>query len=329
MKNKTWFWLLGLLLLAAMALLVACGSSSSGDDDDNAIDDDDDQSPAADDDDDQSPADDDDDDTPPPGCTTLHDGWNTGFMVDGIARSFYIDLPSDVKEHWPWPVVFNWHGFGDTATNMRTLISDLIDFDGFHFIGVTPEDSGMLLDWDIIDGTNPKNREVRLFDELVAEIDKCWGVDPNHIHTIGFSLGGGVSDLLGVTRGDTIASIATCSGVYGCDPANVIPYEIAKWPPLSGIANKYVELRLHGGVLDVMVLPFGQYGANDVIFLNDNGHDAVECLHPGPHNAGFLYMSPVDFIEFLRDHPLGTVDSPYAKGFPAGFYNDCTFKPKK
>jgi hypothetical protein len=315
------------LAIGCVLFAVGCGSSSSSSssDDDSQADDDDDASPAADDDDndDASP-----DNTPPPGCDgKLVAGLNK-IAVNGVVREYYLDLPSDVNEKWPWPIVFNWHGFGDTAAHMRTLINEYVNYEGFHFIEITPEDSGMILDWDIINGTNPENREVMLFDALVAKIDQCWGVDKKRIYTMGFSFGGGVSDLLGVTRGDTLAAIATCSGVYASDPANVIPYAVAKWPVLSDIANKYVELRLHGGVLDNMVLPFGQYGVNDVIYLNQNHHDAVECLHPGTHNEGFLYMSPEDFIEFLRDHPLGTTVSPYKDGFPAGYYDQCTYKPK-
>jgi pimeloyl-ACP methyl ester carboxylesterase len=317
-------------------LLVACGGSSGGDDDSSAADDDQaaDDDAAADDDqssDDDAVADDDADDdsaTPPPGCTTLQEGLNEHFMVDGIVRSFYLDLPANVTESWPWPIVFNWHGFGDTAENFHTLISDLVNFDDMPFIAITPEDSGMLFDWDIIDGTSPKNREVRLFDLLVAELDKCYGVDPERIYIMGFSFGGGVSDLLADNRGEEIASIATCSGVYGSDPLNKIPYAVADWPELT-VANKYVELRLHGGVLDNMVLPFGQYGVNDVAYLNENGHDAIECVHPYIHNMGFLYMGSECFIEFFRDHPLGVTTSPYADGMPADYPDKCSYRPKQ
>jgi len=322
---------------------LGCGANSNDDDDMTAADDDsmkdDDSGDEADDDatsdddttpiDDDSgtPADDDDTSQKPPGCDTLKAGLNKHFLVDGRERVFYIDLPDGVEETWPWPIVFNWHGYGDTAANMRTLIADLVNYETFPFIGVTPDDTGMLFDWDLFDAKNPNNREIRLFDELLKELDKCWGVDPNHVHTMGFSFGGGVSDMLGVVRGDGIASIGTYSGVYASNPANVIPYGMADWPDLT-TPNKYVELRIHGGSHDWMVLPFGQYAENDRIYMNANGHDFVICNHNHPHNQGPLYMGPETIIEFFRDHPLGTFDSPYVDGFPADYPNFCSFSPK-
>ena len=319
-------------------LLVAAAGCSNGSDDDSsddvssddAADDTAADDSAADDAGDDTAADDstDDDSIPPPqGCDTLKQGYNE-MVVNGLPRYFYVDLPTGVADSWPWPIVFNWHGYGDTAENMRTLIDSLVDFEGFPFIGITPEDTNMLFDWDIVDAANPDNRELLFFDAVLAEADKCWGVDKNHIHVMGFSFGGGVADMMGTLRGDIIASIATCSGIYGNDPADSFPNGIANWPPLT-TENKYVEFRLHGGVLDNMILPFGQYGINDGIFLNGNGHDYVQCIHPYSHNMGFMYMGPQSFIEFFRDHPFGTTVSPYKDGFPADYKSTCEYDPKQ
>ncbi len=318
-----------LALLLCLALFTfACAGDDDDDDaaaDDDAADDDQSDDDQTDDDADDDTADD--DDTPPPGCNTLVQGWNDHFMVDEQPRAFYLDLPTGVTESWPWPVIFNWHGFGDTAANMRTLIDYLVDNEDMPFIGVTPEDSNMIFDWDIINGTDPNNRELRMFDLLLEELDKCYGIDKDRIYVLGFSFGGGVADMVASNRGDVIASVGTCSGVYGSNPADVIPYTVADWPPLSSVDYKYVELRLHGGVLDNMVLPFGKYGENDVIYLNENGHDAIECIHPYIHNMGFLYMGPEAFIEFFAAHPRGTTASPFAGGLPADYPEECYYRP--
>lgn len=318
MNKNLW----SLLLVAFLCIFASMAIMACGDDDDDNDDDTGGES-----DDDDTSSDDDDDDTPPVGCDTLVQGLNSDFMVNGLARSFYLDLPDNVEESYSWPVVFNWHGFGDTAANMRTAINWLVNFDGFPFIAVTPEDSKMFFDWDIIDGANPNNREVLMFDALLEELDKCFGVDPEHIHVMGFSFGGGVADLMGVSRGDVIASIATMSGIYGSNPENSLPEFVAVWPNLT-TENKYVEFRLHGGVLDNMILPFGQYGENDLVYLNENGHDYVHCVHPYIHNMGFMFMGPETFVEFFRDHPKGTTTSPYMDGFPDDYKDTCSYHPK-
>lgn len=334
MKYASFYWLAFILIALLTALTaVSCDQDDSdekdsGDDDvtdDDASDDD-----ATDDDssDDDVSDDDDDDSTPPPGCDTLIDGWNEHYMVDGVSRSFYLDLPDGVEESWPWPIVFNWHGFGDTAANMRNLIKHLVNNETFPFIGISVEDSNMLFDWDILDAEYPQNREVLLFDSLIGELDKCFGVNYEHIHTTGFSFGGVISDMLGVVRGDVIASIATCSGGYACNPANGFPTHIASWPPLT-TENKYTELRLHGGILDNMFLPFGTYGDNDRVYLRENGHDVVGCKHDDLHNRGFLHMDSANFIQFFEDHPLGTEVSPYnTQGLPEDFPDICVFEAK-
>ncbi len=252
----------------------------------------------------------------------LTEGWNEGYIVNGVERSFYLDLPENVEEGGPWPVVFNWHGFGDTASNMRQMVQFLVDNPMMPFIGVTPEDSEMLYDWDLLDGVNPENREMLLFDALLEDIDSTWGVDWNHVHTMGFSFGGTVSNMLGVLRGDVIASQANWSSVYGSNPMNIIPYMMMWWPELPP-EYRYVELRVHGGILDWMMLPFGQYGTNDRKYLNANGHDVIGCKHSLPHNMGAVFMGPEHFIRFFADHPRGLFDSPYAEDMPSEYPSSC------
>ena len=58
-----------------------------------------------------------------PACEAIVENWNSGFMVDGLAREFIVTLPQQLKDgdEGPFAVVFNWHGFGDTAANMEAL----------------------------------------------------------------------------------------------------------------------------------------------------------------------------------------------------------------
>ena len=48
-------------------------------------------------------------------CADLAQGWNRGFEAGGIKRDFILTLPDGVDDGGPWPVVFNWHGLGDSA----------------------------------------------------------------------------------------------------------------------------------------------------------------------------------------------------------------------
>ncbi len=276
-------------------------------------------------------------DGPSASCDTLHNGLNTGFMVDGTARELILDLPAGVETDGPWAVVFNWHGMGDTAANMRLLFSPFIDNPDMPFILVTPEDTNvslaglMVIEWDVAVVTEA-NREARLFDEVLACIEERWDVDENHVHSVGFSMGSFVTDMLGTVRGDSLASIATYSGAYGCNDANTSGSMLAgmiSWPEYT-TTNAYAQMFLHGGSTDIYnlfieTLQFSEFAANDAAFLNEAGHDVVVCNHDGGHSVP-SDMAGDKIVEFFAEHPLGTDPSPYAtEGLPPNFASYCVF----
>ena len=282
-------------------------------------------------------------DCEPVTCETIHDGLNCDYDVDGILRNFYLDLPSGVEEGGPWPVVFNWHGLGDTAANFHNLLSGLVDDEEMPFIAVTPEDTDfaltvpmageMPLDWEVF-AIDDANREVAFFDEILACLDERYGVDENHVHTMGFSLGSIVSDLLGTVRGEQLASIGTYSGIYWSNPDNVGPLlgMVVDWPGYS-VDNAYTQLFLHGGVNDlydmtVLQLHFDEAAVNDSNMLRGLGHDTIVCDHGLGHTVpSDMYADKM--IDFFAAHPLGTVDSPYAfDGLPADWADYCEFLGK-
>lgn len=276
-------------------------------------------------------------------CSGLQEGLST-LDINGTTRELYLDLPSNVDTGGPWPVIFNWHGLGDTAANMRGLVSPYVDDPTFPFIGVTPEDTDypltvpllgtQVFDWDVFN-VSDGSIEADLFDGVVACLDERYGVDRDRIHSMGFSLGSILSDMLGTIRGEQIASIATYSGGYWSNPQNVsgLLSEVVSWP-LHLTDNKYPQLFIHGGPTDtfgvagVVQLEFSIYAVQDVDFLNTKGHDAILCEHAGGHTVPSS-MNAGTLIEFFRDHPRGTVDSPYANGLPASYSTGCSFFAKQ
>ncbi|MBI5500081.1 MAG: hypothetical protein HY907_07540 [Deltaproteobacteria bacterium] len=276
-------------------------------------------------------------DAPAPGCDAVLEGENTGFLVDGTARTFFLDLPADAETGGPWPVVFNFHGLGDTAANMRGLLRGDVDNAVMPFILVTPEDNDatiaglMSIDWNVAT-VAADNVEARMFDEILACLESRWGVDENHVHAVGFSMGGFVVDALGTVRGERLASVLTYSGGYGSNPANLTGMlaSLVRWPAYE-TANDYVQVFLHGGVEDsynmaVQVLHFDQMAQSDADWLNGFGHDVLVCDHGGGHAAPVAGFGADQIVRFFADHPLGTIDSPYAAGLPAGLPSYCVFQ---
>ena len=278
-------------------------------------------------------------------CADFAEGWNEGFAVDGLPRGFFLDLPEGVDEGGPWPVVFSWKGIYNDVVEYRGKIAALVDNETMPFIGVTPEDSDytllgtVLTDWQVEDADPETNREARLFDEILACLDERWGVDPDHVHSIGMSLGAIVTDMLGVVRGDAIASIATYSGAYGSNPALQDDWpsmlaSLVSWPALDH-DNTYTQLFLYGGDEDVYTwdegggaeIPFNLSTPHDVEYLNGLGRDAVLCNHGQGHEIPGDQYDAVNIVAFFAAHPLGTYESPYADGLPASFPDTCAFSP--
>lgn len=268
-----------------------------------------------------------------PQCAALQPGTNSGFMVDGTARTFILHVPTDAETAGPWPVVFNWHGFGDSASNMAQLLSGAVN-GSYPFLLVTPDDlnlqppSGM--DWDVL-SVAQGSQEVRLFDEVLECLDQRYGVDWDRIHTVGFSAGAIASDLLGVMRGDQLASVVSFSGAYFANPDTHAQLGMlgsyVTWPAMSG-TNPYAQLIAYGGTGDnyslyVTTLQFDEAASTDSDFLAGRGHDLVICNHESGHTIPGAFMSG-QITTFLADHPRST-SSPYlTDGLPANFPAYCS-----
>jgi hypothetical protein len=262
-----------------------------------------------------------------PKCEALKAGTNSGFDVDGKARTFLLHLPERASVAGPWPVVFNWHGFGDTAANMAFLLSGHVNDATYPFILVTPDDLGALppngMDWEIIKLKSPPT-EARLFDEVLTCLDQKYGVDRDRVHSVGFSAGAIASDLLGVVRGEQLASIVSFSGTYFSNPPNKEALAnfaaLVTWPELT-VGATYAQLLVHGGPSDnyplgTTTLRFDENGKRDVPYLNGLGHDVVQCDHGGGHTIPQWYLQG-QIVRFFEAHPRGVATTWADSGVPA------------
>jgi len=271
-------------------------------------------------------------DTVPQHCKPLQQGMNNNFMVNGVARSFYLDIPKTINSGTNWPVIFAWHGLGDSAENFRGLISYYVD-GSYPYIAVTPTSRAMMppsgVEWNNLK-TDDFNDEVALFDQVLFCLEAKYGTDEDRIHTSGFSAGSIMSDLLGTLRGDRIASIFTYSGAYFANEANVndlsfLAKPFISWP--DPVQSSYTQVLVHGSEAEDLY-GFGTIEINfyraanfDQPWLNSNGHDTVICNHNKGHtNAG---PNALALIDFFKNHPRNTV-SPWRDGLPATF-DGCFF----
>jgi predicted esterase len=277
-----------------------------------------------------------------PACDFVGEGMNFSFVVDGEGRQFILRLPTSATYDGPFPVIFNWHGLGGTAAQMDQLVAPYVNDPTFPSIVVTPEDTdytslGADLDWDIFKVNAVTNREARLFDEILLCLQKRYRIDSLHIHSLGYSMGAILTDMLGTIRGQQLASIATFSGGYFSNSVNVASLgslaSMVSWPSPTH-SNSYAQVILHGGTSDVftfdpITVHFDAFAASDTAYLNRLHHDVILCNHGGGHTAPVVGFDAGQVLEFFKTHPKGTFNSPYQTGLPADYPTYCTFSSKK
>lgn len=280
-------------------------------------------------------------------CGDLPEGAST-FKVDTLSRTVIVNYPANVDKGGPWPVIFNWHGLGDSASNMANIAKGYVNNTDFPFILVTPEDTNFSVsamgytvstDWEVLDVDATANREGKLFDKMLACLKQKYSIDDNHIHSIGFSMGSIATDMLGTIRGAKLASTLTFSGAYFSDSANTATLgmfgSVVSWPAPNH-SNGYAQVVLHGGTSDtynlggLLTVHFDTFATNDKGYLNGLGHDIVLCNHNNGHSAPQSDFQAPQIIEFFKAHPLGTVNSPWSSsGLPNDYPSYCTFSGKK
>ncbi|MEX1365365.1 MAG: hypothetical protein AB1Z98_19720, partial [Nannocystaceae bacterium] len=146
--------------------------------------------------------------------------------IGDTPREYLLHVGSELSD--PPAVVFAWHGFGSRAELSRAALegpqrwSDAIVVAPrglprtFEQFGDTARAG-----WQIASG-ELEDRDLALFDGIVAELSGLGCLDPARVYTTGFSNGGFFSNVLACHRGEVIAAAAPVGGggpfVLPCGP---------------------------------------------------------------------------------------------------------------
>jgi polyhydroxybutyrate depolymerase len=129
--------------------------------------------------------------------------------VGAEPRKFLLRLPGGYDGKKPWPVIFVFHGAGQSQGY----------FDGNTDLRAQTEEKAILV---FPDGpVKPDGRRSWVFrspdnvlfvDALIAWLKKSLCIDPSRLFATGLSSGGYMSVTLACQRGDVFKAVATCSG---------------------------------------------------------------------------------------------------------------------
>ncbi len=239
-------------------------------------------------------------------CPKLDSPGTRTFSSGGEEREVIIRFPSDKPADMP--VMFFWHGLGDSASNIDNALS-MKDFAKEHeAVVVIPQSTDpMMMTWNFTAGSP----DVTFFDDMRTCLSEELDIDLNRVSSTGFSFGALFTSFLAMDRGDSLSAAAPMSG--GVDAGIGLSYKTPEAP--------VPVLVMWGGVADTFDMGFTSldFQQNSLDFsdaLRADGSVVAHCDHGGGHTI------PMDFEDatapWLLDHRFGE-PSPYASdldGFP-------------
>ncbi|HEY1067567.1 MAG TPA: PHB depolymerase family esterase [Pirellulales bacterium] len=205
--------------------------------------------------------------------------------VNGVERAYRLVVPKSLDLNKPAPLVFAYHGLGDSKDWMpwHSKLSKLADEKGF--ILVYP--NARYRFWPLL--PQIAQDDLKFFDAMYDAITKQYNIDLNRVHVVGMSNGGYFSHLLASERNGKIASIVCHSGGLGQYTFQAID-----------VAQKYSVLVIHGAVDTVVNVTEGRRVRD---FYTKWGHPVEYIEIPGWNH--YWAAKKNDAIwDFLQKHPL-------------------------
>lgn len=136
---------------------------------------------------------------------------------DGINREYILYIPNSYDETSATPILFNFHGFGGSASEFINDADMRAEAESNSFILVYPQ--GSCLDgvshWNPcpIGGDNKSSADdVGFVEAMVNEISSQYNLDMERIYAAGYSNGGMMAYGLANYKSDLIAAVASVSG---------------------------------------------------------------------------------------------------------------------
>jgi predicted esterase len=249
-------------------------------------------------------------------CPTFASGSNN-ITTGGDPRDFLLFLPANPVGA---PVIFLWHGLGDSAANFASGMGASQIAQQYGAIVIVPSmapGGGMLGPiWSFPSslGGAPAEQDLTLFDDILGCADGQYDIDNRRVYSAGFSAGAIWTTYLTMNRAGLLASTAIFSG--GVNAQLTFPYASSDYP--------MPVIMSHGGSTDSFngILQFMPMMMTLSEGLATDGHFGVLCTHTQGHTVtNEIVLAAYDFL-FRNEWGTGT--SPLATdGIPASYPSTC------
>lgn len=235
------------------------------------------------------------------------------WTVDGVKRTALVRVPANVAG--PLTVVFGWHGHGGRSTHSATRwgyaeidkTSLLVFPQGLPTVSPLVDKEGRLPGWQTTVG-GEGDRDIRLFDAILADLKKEYPVDERRIFSMGHSNGAAFSYLLWQARPEVIAAIGSVAGGLRGDSKALPPMPVIH---VAGEKDPIVKFAWQQATFTAVRRfnncteegkPWAKEGVLDsTIFTSTKGAPLVTAIHGGGHE--YAKGSTELIVRFFKENP--------------------------
>jgi polyhydroxybutyrate depolymerase len=235
------------------------------------------------------------------------------WTVDGVKRTALVRIPAGVAGQVA--VVFCWHGHGGRAVQSAAKwgydsadkTSILVFPQGLPTVSPLVDKAGRMPGWQTTVG-GEGDRDIHLFDAILADLKKEHAVDTRRIFSMGHSNGAAFSYLLWQARPEVIAAIGSVAGGLRADAKITTPMPVihiaGEKDPLVKFAWQqatFAAVRRFNGCTEE-AKPWGKEGVLDAaIYASTKGAPLVTAIHGGGHE--YAKGSTDVIVRFFKENP--------------------------
>jgi polyhydroxybutyrate depolymerase len=230
------------------------------------------------------------------------------WTLDGVEREGLVYVPESAAKS-PTPVVFVFHGHGGTMRNaarqfrMHELWPEAISvyLQGLNTPGQLTDPEGKKPGWQRTPG-DQGDRDLKLFDAVLASLKKSHKVDETRIYSTGHSNGGGFTYLLWAARGDVFAAVAPSAAAAARNRDALKPKPVLH---LAGEKDTLVKYEWQQAMIAHLrkLNGCGEEGKKDgdlvTVYASPSGTPVWTYIHPGGHQ--FTADAPKVIVKFFKE----------------------------
>ena len=233
------------------------------------------------------------------------------WTVDGIVREALVYVPPQARTN-NVPVVFAFHGHGGSMRNAarsfgfhtRWPEAIVVYPQGLNTPGRLTDPEGKKPGWQSAVG-DEGDRDLKLFDAMLASLQKDYKVDAKRLYATGHSNGGGFTYLLWAARGDRFAAFAPSAAVAARNFSQLKPRPVLH---VAGTNDTLVKFAWQEMMIS-RLRKLNQCGAgepwenekNCTLYPSKVSAPVVTFIHSGTHQ--YPPAAPAIIVKFFKQYP--------------------------